>query len=72
MVHGLMTRRELESCNISVTVILHGCPRRRRVLEAVTRDISRSRSQQFGLDLEGSREPYMIFIKGVTLSYVHF
>lgn len=55
-----------------MTVILHGCPRRRRVLEAVTRDISRSRSQQFGLDLEGSREPYMIFIKGVTLSYVHF
>lgn len=59
-----MTRNEMENCSLIVTVIVNGCPPRLQVLEADTRDLSRSHNQQFGLDLQGSLEPLHDFYPG--------
>ena len=59
-----MTRNEMEGCSLSVTVIMNGCPPRLQVLEADTRDLSRSHNQQFEFDLQGSQEPLHDFYQG--------
>lgn len=56
---------------IYVSVIMNDCPSRLGVLEAITRDISRTMISSLDLILKAVRSLY-IFIEGIMQSYLHF